>query len=281
MFLKEVVILNRKIKIGICQWSMPIEGPYACKIANDFGLDGIQLDLGTYKNGFPLSYDLIRKAYLEMKEKFKIDYPSIAINETDHYSLNDSQNKKDEKIVMMAINKSIEAAENMNIPLVLIPSFEKSEIKNIGELNCTAKVLKYACDYAGSKGIIIGTENTLSVEENLILFKKVDRPNLKLYFDTQNPFYNKKYIVVEMLEKLMPYICEIHIKDGKDHLSGSLLGEGNTDFKNSIKFIKESNYSGWIILENYYDKYPLRLKNDNPFELLKEDISILKSCLFE
>jgi len=83
-----------------------------------------------------------------------------------------------------------------------------------------------------------------------------------------------------MIEKLFPYIVEVHVKDGKNKdLSGAIIGEGDSGFYKSIETLKRLNYSGWIILENYYDQEPLRLKNNNYFELITQDIEILKNYL--
>ena len=141
-------------------------------------------------------------------------------------------------------------------------------------------VLRNACDIAGENGITIATENVLSPEQIEELIDKVNRSNLKLYFDSQNHYLHKKYAMPELLDRLMPYVCEVHVKDGKNNdLSGALLGEGNSGFYDSIEVLKKYNYSGWIISENYYDLEPLSLKNDNPVELMKEDLRILKNAI--
>ncbi len=42
-----------------------------------------------------------------------------------------------------------------------------------------------------------------------------------------------------------------------------------------MESLRKRNYTGYLILENYYDQLPLRAKGDS-YELLKEDIRILK-----
>lgn len=272
--------MRERLKIGICQWALPMEGPYGCKLASELGLEGIQLDIGTNKRGFLLSNKFVQEAYLEFGKEFGISFPSIAIPELDNFSMLAPEGSRDREIANKAIRKAIETAEAMKISLVMIPSFNKSEIKTEADFEQAVDCLQNTCDYAKNKGIIIGTENLLSVNDVKLLFKKVNRSNLKLYFDTQNYSLNKGYNTAEMLGLLISYICEVHVKDGKNgDLSGALLGKGDANFYNSMKVLKKYNYSGWIILENYYDREPLSLQNNNPVELLKQDIKTLKEVI--
>ncbi len=275
-----IIIFKSNLKIGICQWSIPIDGPYACKIISELGIEGMQLDLGSYERGFHLSNKIVQKGYIELGRKYNISFPSIAVTELDNFNILGPQDSEETKIAKTAIIKAIDTAESMKIPLVLVPNFEKSRINNDNDFNRLVNVLQSTCDYAFDKGMNISTENILSIEDNIKLLKEVDRPNLKLYFDTQNPYLHKKYDISNMIDKLSPHICEVHVKDGKNgDLSGALLGTGDSGFYRSMESLKKMNYSGWVLLENYYDRLPLRLQNSNYFELIKEDLKILKSAI--
>ncbi|MFJ7724608.1 sugar phosphate isomerase/epimerase family protein [Neobacillus sp. NPDC097160] len=271
------------MKIGICQWSLPIDGPHACKLAAQLGIDGIQLDIGGYERGFPLSRKIVQESYLELGDQYGVSFPSIAVNETSNWSMTTPKNSQEHQIIMTAITKAIETAEIMNIPLVMIPSFEASDIKNEFDFQRSIETLQDACDYAKDLGITIATENLLSIDEMFRLFNGVNRSNLKLYFDTQNHYLSKGYDIPEMIEKLGSLFCnEIHVKDGRyGYVSGSLLGEGDSGFFRSMEVLKKIGYSGWINIENYYDQLPLSLENDNPVELIKKDIETLKSTINE
>ena len=260
---------------------MPIEGPYGCKLAADLGLEGIQLELGSYEKNFPLSKKSVQEAYLEAAEKYNITYPSIAVRVTDDYSITDSKESKSRKIIMEAVEKGIDTAKAMNIPVVMIPTFEKSEIRTASDFQKVVEVFKHICDYGLEKGITIAAENVLSVAQTLDLFEKVDKPNLQLYFDTQNYYLNKGYETPKMIKDLIPLFCnQLHVKDGKGKdLSGALLGEGDTDFYESIKELKKHRYSGWYIIENYYNQKPLSSLHDDPVEILKKDVGILKEAI--
>ena len=142
------------------------------------------------------------------------------------------------------------------------------------------ELYKWICDLAGEKGLMLACENTLSSEQTRTLFAKIGRPNFTLCFDTQNYFLDKGYNTQEMLDQLMDLVGFIHVKHGKGRdLSGALLGKGDADFYGSIEVIKKHGFTGWVILENYYDQKPLSAENANPLELIKEDVHILKAAL--
>lgn len=264
-------------KIGICHWSLPMEGPYGCKLAAEIGLDGIQLDIGHSSRGFLLSNDFVQDAYLVLAEKYGISFPSITIRELDEVAMTKPEGTEDRELMNKALIKTIDAAEAMNIPIVMIPSFVESEITNEDEFQEAVSYLQFGCDYADGKGITIATENTLSVSEIKRLIEEVNRPNIKLYFDSQNHYLHKDYNIAEILDDLIEYVCQVHVKDGKNKdLSGALLGEGDTGFYDTVEVLKKHDYSGWIVFENYYDREPLSLQNSNPVELIKKDLQTIK-----
>ena len=263
------------IKLGICHYSLPLEGPCAVKIASEVGFEGVQLDvIRNYKNRPELLEKITRKKFIEVGKKYNIEYPSIAVRELDRFSMFAEDN-----IGVNTIKKTVKVARDMNIPIVLIPSFGNSEIKNEQDFNIAVNILSEICDIAADYGIIIATESNLSPEDIERLINSIGRSNIKLYFDTQNHFLHGNYDMATLLERMMPYICEVHVKDGKNKdLSGALLGKGDSGFYNCVEVLRKNNYSGWIITENYYDLEPLSQQNEDPMELMKMDYKTLKDA---
>ena len=69
------------------------------------------------------------------------------------------------------------------------------------------------------------------------------------------------------------------MKDGKAGvLAGSLLGEGESGFHQVMDFLREQNYSGWIIMENLYEKRPENTFETDVYELFRKDVNILKKA---
>ena len=138
--------------------------------------------------------------------------------------------------------------------------------------------MRHACHSAEGTDILIGSENVLSLEDQLRLVEEVGHPKLRLYFDTRNPFHIKGYDVAPMLERVYPHVCEVHLKDGVDGGNSTLLGKGNSGFLRSMEVLIQHRYAGWVILENDYRQ----IAADNgisPEAGIKSDIEFVQSLM--
>ena len=45
-----------------------------------------------------------------------------------------------------------------------------------------------------------------------------------------------------------------------------------------MDFLREQNYSGWIIMENLYEKRPENTFETDVYELFRKDVNILKKA---
>ena len=268
------------MKFGICQWSLPLDGPYACTVAQRLGLEGIQLDMGTWERGLPLSRPAVREAWLEMAERTGIAFPSIATTLADYFDLTAPEGSEDRTIVQYAFDKAVEAAVHMGVGTVMTPTFEKSAVRSEEEFRQLVTFLQYACDRCADHGLTMATENPLSAEDTLRLFREVDRANLTLYFDTQNYFLHWDADSAALIRELHGLFGEqLHVKDGRNKdLSGAILGEGDSGFAASVAALHEVGYDGWIILENYYDREPLRAENRDPEALIRRDLAVAQGA---
>lgn len=267
------------IKFGACEWALPGNGVASLKLAKEVGLEGLQLGFLTYERGFMLSQKWFRDYYREEAEKYGIALPSLAICEFDRYGMRNPKNSEKGKIVWNIIEMAIEAAVDLNMDMVMMPSFVDGFIDTDEDLQNTADCLRYACDLAAKHDIIIASENLLSLERNAQLFMEVGRKNLTTFYDSQNYKSNLGWEQVPMLEGLYNNLYpEIHVKDGVDDIiSCRLLGQGDTDFAGTMRFLRDHDYRGWIHLENYYDRLPLRNIAPNDYiSIIKRDLEILK-----
>ena len=266
-----------KIKFGICEWASPIQGPYICKFVKDMGLVGVELFQGDYEHSFPLSNPYIQDAYLEEKVKYGIEFSAVAVNCLDYYGITKPVDSPEKKVALLALEKSVEIAKRMKLPLIQFPAFGESRIETEKDFQELVIFLRRACQLAGEAGIQVATENALSVKEDIRLIEEVGYPNLKIYMDTQNPYLNKGYFAPDMIRELGDRICEVHVKDGKEgELSAALLGEGATSYYESVKALCEIGYQGFVHLENYYDQPPMNHCDKDAIELMRQDIDILK-----
>jgi sugar phosphate isomerase/epimerase len=273
--------MNNKVKLGITEWSLPVDGPYGCKLAAEVGFEGVQLDIGSYVRNFPKTKRCVQDAYLEAAGKFGIQYTAIACNELDFYNMVAKKGIPDRAIALKTINSAIDAAAAMGIPIVMVQSFNASAIETEQDFERALNVIRRVSDYALEKGeITLGLENLLSVENLLHVIDEVGNPNVKIYFDTQNYYLHEKADVAAMIEPLISHICEVHVKDGHEsdiEPSGALLGEGDSRFFDTIAELRKCGYSGWLISENFYDRGPIGKLNMDPVELMRKDYQVLKS----
>ena len=266
----------KKLKIGACDWGLPGGGLYATKIAYETGIEALSLKLGLYENDYPLTYPEMQKIYKCEQQKYGVEYCAIALNDFDNIPMHARKGTKEYKIVWDMLMRAVPTAHALGVKMIQVPAFSASEIKTEEDMEHSSWAFQYLCDQAGEYGIDVASENCMTPEKFKIFHEMVDRENFYLYYDSQNYKLNKNYDQVEILEKSYEYLCDqLHVKDGNGALSGSILGTGDTGFFEVMETLRNKRYTGYIILENYYDQLPLRTQG-NPYELLKEDIRILK-----
>ena len=264
-----------RFRIGACEWSFPPIGPSVCRLAAEAGLDGVELDMGGMHDGMKLTSGRIRKMYAEEAKRTGILYPALAMNVLGACTLLHPENTEERETVFELFDETLQAADELEIPVIQVPSFYTNAITNAREMEASAFYFSYACKAAERYGIVIGTENTLPAEDQLRLLRMVGYSNFKIYFDTQNPVVFHAGNPAEMFRTLSGSVCQIHVKDGTDEQMGTMpLGEGKGFFRESMRSIAESGYEGWIVTENEYKLY----RQDNE-ERLKKDIAALRAAL--
>ena len=270
------------VKLGICNFCVPGGGVFAPRIVSEYGLDGMSVEYGSYEHGCPLSQRPLQDLYLEAQQKFGIAYPNIGVSDGDNISFKAAPGTKDDEIFNKIGTGAIDAASYMKIGLVFFSNFGPSHAKTDEDFEHAARRYRFFCDYAGEKGIQIGCENPNTVEEQKILYDMVGRENFHLFFDSCNHHCLADYDVHKCLRELYPYyINQMHVKDGVPGRNASMiLGTGTSGFEETIAFLKEQNYEGWVILENLYELEPMRTINPDYFEIMKADITALKAAVF-
>jgi sugar phosphate isomerase/epimerase len=274
--------MMESVKIGACDWALPGDGLYAPRIAAEFGLDVLSLKIGLLENNYPIAEDVMQRYYLEEQQRYGIEYCAIALNDFDNFPMHARENTKEYAIARKIMDKGIKAAVGLHASVIQIPNINASKARHEEDLEYLASAFRYICDEAGPHGIQVASENVMPTKEFMILYDLVNRPNFGVYYDSQNYHLHNNYDQVEILEGLYDFMLpQLHVKDGNGALSGALLGKGDTNFYGTMDYLKRRSYNGYILLENYYDRLPLRLENEeqNPYELLKEDISILKEAI--
>lgn len=266
-------------KIGACDWALPGGGLYATQIAAKYGLDALSLKIGLYENDYPITKREMQAIYLDEQQKYGIEYCAIALNDFDNIPMHARECTKEYGIVWDLLKRAVQTAKALGVKIIQVPGFAASEVKSEMDMIYSAKAFQYLCDEAGALGISVGGENLMTPAQFKAMYQMVNRDNFRLYFDSQNYNVFRGYDETEILEGLYPLMCDqLHVKDGQE-MSGGLLGSGPSNFHATMKWLGDHDYSGYILLENYYDQLPLRLENEDPFVLLEKDIAILKKAV--
>ncbi|MBQ9062908.1 MAG: TIM barrel protein [Eubacterium sp.] len=269
------------VKLGICNFCVPGTGVFAPRIVKDFGLDGMSIEYGSWEHGNPLSQRYLQDLYLDAQQKFAIEYPNIGVSDGDNIAFKAAPGTKDDEIFNKMGIGAIDAAAYMGIGLVFFSNFGPSLAKTDEDFENASRRYQYFCDYAGEKGIKIGCENPNTVEEQKKIYEMVDRENFYLFYDSCNHHCLADYDVHKCLRELYPYyINQMHVKDGVPGKNASMVvGTGSTGFQETIDFLKEQNYEGWLILENLYELENMRVINPDYFEIMKADVAALKAAV--
>lgn len=165
----------KRLKYGVCQWCIPGDGMYAARLASMAGWDGVQLDLGTYERGMPLTQKAIQEGLKEDADRFSIEYPSLVINDLTVHSMSKNvRNSSEGAIVYELIRKGVEVTEAMNIEALMIPCFFESYITTESELLNTVEAFRYCCELAQESNIDVYVESILSAEDQ---FNRLDEWN--------------------------------------------------------------------------------------------------------
>lgn len=275
-------------QFAVTQWGFPGNGIYAARLAHEAGLDGLQLDFGTYAQGFALAQKQIQAAYLDDQQRYSIAYPSIVLNEVNYRYFIHGRDCPAGKISYDILEKAVLTAAAMRIPMIMVPLFLENLPHTPEEFENAAQALRFCCRLAQEHGIDITSESPMPYAQHLMLCEMVDMPNHSIFYDTQNYRYWGNADQMQTLEHLYPniYQKQLHIKDGLGtheaggYLSGARLGKGDSDCFRQIQYLKEHGYRGWYIFEGFYNELPMRAKcEEDQLSLVRKDLATLKQQL--
>lgn len=247
-------------KCGICEWSFAVTGPSAIEFAGMIGFDGIQLgDLGGSKNCFPLNDPTIQHCYIETSKRTQIELQSLHLfTLVREGGLQCLPNTPGGKHALHSIKMGLEACSAMNIPALLVTSYDACSIINDYDIECTAKLLEQAVALSRDYGVQLTYESILQGNRIQEILNYVG-PDLKICYDILNPIKFLKGDPVEEIRSFgTKWIDHVHLKDTPQQMKGFCqLGEGRGRFKESIAALKEIGFNGWYITENFYHLPPM------------------------
>lgn len=266
-------------KAGVCEWSLPMNGPFSLAIAAKAGFEGIQIgDLGGAEMGFPMNNKYIQEGYLQAAADYHVEIQSLhpyglQREGTMLYPPSTSQGQQG----MLGVSKCIDACVDMKIPQLMFSSFFATLVRNDWDFDVFAQQLKYACELGREKGVQIVYESVLTVDRILKMIDIVGE-DLKICYDTLNPIRWGTGDPRDEIRKLgKERIDHFHVKDAPLDLKGySLIGQGRGDFAGAVEAIREIGYEGWYISENYYTLLSAA-SGDDLISLAAKDVRTIKT----
>jgi L-ribulose-5-phosphate 3-epimerase len=245
--------MRSSVVVGVTQWSLDGRGADTVRRAAALGFEAIHLDSGELDGDLRLDDAAVRDAYLLAARESGVRIAAIAGGDLNALGLTSPRGSADARRCRDSIRIAIDAAADMGVPVVFLPSFRAGEIRDEADLRRTAEVLAEACDHVNGRAVTVATENTLDAAGNTRLLAAADRPDLRILLDTQNPFL-WGHPVAPMVDALWPHLVDqVHVKDGRDGVMGdAALGEGESDFAATAGALRRHSFAGTVISENDY-----------------------------
>ncbi len=268
-----------KWTIGITQWSMPGSRDYTLRLAKQLGFDAVQLEFGSWENGMPLSHSRLRNLYREESKELGIRLLPLTINALCRYGVVNGLDTQDGRIAKDTILASLEAAADMGMEGVTMPSFGAGTIRSESDYEHTVEALRFACEQAATYGLTVYTENVLDARGMTQLFDDCGMEQLRLLFDSQNYSVFGHDCAVDVLQTHWDRLGNhLHVKDG-GNMGTMLLGTGSSPFAQVMEVLRERDYCGTIVLENNYGSLPLCAQAEDRFELAQRDMKTVRESM--
>lgn len=266
----------KRFQYGVCEWSVKARGNALCRLASEKNLDCLQLGVGEEVfAGRGLGNPALMREYQRAAEEWGISIHSLSPQFVDQYSFTMPGSPEEEEIAVKLTERTIDLCESFGCRSFLLPVLCKNGIYDGPSFHRAVEYIKRFSERAAEKGLETLLELNLDAEQVYDLLDAVGNSFVKLFFDSQNLYALKGTSMAEYFRKMETVIGGVHLKDGEGAmLSGSLLGEGSSDFYKTAQAILGSSYSGCLIIESVYHKPTVCIAGTEA-ELLGRDAQVL------
>ncbi len=296
-----------KIKFGACEYNFPMWGSLALEMAHEAGYEGIEItDGGGYLqphpmnkgifveyerlalnlvrlDGFPLLDKIVQEDYLEAQAKTGIAITGVHLYFLNNQGFVNSNNTTLQgQDALKTIKNAIVAASQMGIPAVTIPT---KGMFGVAKNAYALQKLEYAVEVAEEYGIQIANSFDTGLERECEVLEKL-QGKLKADFNTIDPLLYDKEDAETMIKTLgKDKIYQFKIKDLKADREGfvtketsgdALLGQGNGNWQEAVKAIKEIDFEGWVLSDTPFNSLTLNVDGETYESLAKKDLETLK-----
>ena len=273
-------MIGEKMKYGICEWSLPVSGTLAIRLAEEIGYDGMQLgEAGGRQMGYPLNDPRVQALYQETAAACGIELHSLNLGSLlAEGTLNYAPETMQGRYARASLRKGFEACRALGIGTVVITVNSQDEAQTSNVLSH----LSYAVRLASETGVEIAMESAQELSVILGILECM-QGKIKICMDTLNPLRFRSGNPQEQISIFgKERISHFHLKDSKQELfrvgerGCTLLGTGDAGFAESVKLIQKMQYEGWVITENYYYLPPLYDGSMSFMELAAKDLQTMQ-----
>lgn len=270
-----------KYFFGICEWSLPVSGPLAIRLAKAAGFDGMQIgEAGGRRTGYPLNHKSVQEIYRETAQQYDLKLHSLNLGALlSEGTMNYDENTMEGKWARKSLVKGFEACRKLDIPTIVITVDPTEET-----FDHIVSHLDFACSLAEESGIEVAVESGRPIEMIERLLGASDR-EVKICMDILNPFRFGTGNAQEQIARLgKEKISHLHMKDSRRELFQRgqrgcvLLGEGDGGFARSVETLKKIAYEGWIMTENYYYLPPMNYGDEDFLDLAVKDLETMRNA---
>lgn len=227
-------------KIGACDWSIGNrQNPDAFTVAQEIGLDGVEVSFGQPGSAHDLRDAAVRADYQERCRTSGLAIASLAMG-----LLNQIPYATDPRTESWVADV-VDVMPKLGVKCCLLAFFGDGDIKgDRAKQDEVIRRLKRVAPAAERAGVVLGIESWLNADDHLRILDGVGSPAVQVYYDVCN-MTDQGYDICQEIRRLgRQRICQIHIKE-----NGALIGQGNVDLLPVRDAIADIGYRGWLILE--------------------------------
>ncbi len=236
---------------GLAEWRLPVSGVDAVRLAAHVGAEGLQIAFRDDIDASALQAEALDHG---------IRLLALAGN-----NFNDVGLTAESGIVRPLLERLLDTAVALGVPLVFVPSFRRSAIDGPEAFTRTAEVLRWAAGQAAERGLVLANENVLSGGRARALVAEVASPAFRLVLDTFNPVAAGLHVADLVVALSACLADQVHLKDGPPAVGPSpLLGSGSGRLDDTLAALREHRVPVHaVVLENdYRDGDLVRLATD-------------------
>lgn len=278
-------MVGEEMKYGICEWSLPVSGTLAIRLAGEAGYDGIQLgEAGGRQMGYPLTHPRVQELYIETAQRFGIELHSLNLGALlAEGTLNYAAETLQGQYAKESLQKGFKVCRELGIGTIVITVNSEDEEQTSNVLSH----LKYAVQLATENNVEIAVESAQELSVILGILECM-QDEVKICMDILNPLRfgsgnPREQICIFGKER----ISHFHMKDSKKELfrigerGCTLLGTGDAGYEESVDLIRKMRYEGWVISENYYYLPPMFTEDADFIALARKDLRTMRESFGE